>query len=168
MNALVVAALAFLAAAPQDATIPAHARQVQQVQGRGVQLYRCGAKGWTLVGPDAKLYSTADPASPVAGTHTAGPTWTWIDGSAVHGTKVREVPSPDPQSIPWLLLTAEPAAEQTGMLSHVRWVRRSDTHGGVAPAGACDAAHLSAEQRVPYTATYTFYSASAHGPSHRK
>ena len=47
----------------------------------------------------------------------------------------------------------------TGMLAHVTYVRRSDTHGGMPPA-ACDAHHLGAVARVPYAAVYTFYKAA--------
>ncbi len=45
-------------------------------------------------------------------------------------------------------------------MARVEFIRRSDTHGGDAPnAIGCDAQHLNAVRRVPYTATYTFYSA---------
>lgn len=162
MTSLLIAfALSF--AAPQDPTIPAGARQIQQVEGRGVQVYHCAAQAWTPRGPDAKLYSTSDPAAPVTGTHTAGPTgsptWIWIDGSAVRGKPAQKLASPDPGSVPWLLLSAEPASGAKGILSGVVWVRRSNTHGGAAPAEACDAAKDTEPLRVPYTATYTFYTA---------
>jgi hypothetical protein len=44
-------------------------------------------------------------------------------------------------------------------MTKVEFIRRSDTHGGTAPSTGCDAEHLNAIVRVPYTATYTFYSA---------
>jgi hypothetical protein len=44
-------------------------------------------------------------------------------------------------------------------MARAEFIRRSDTHGGIAPATGCDAKHLNTVSRVPYTATYTFYSA---------
>jgi uncharacterized protein DUF3455 len=69
-------------------------------------------------------------------------------------------PASEHGAIPWLLLAASPAVDSapTGMLAHVTYVRRSDTHGGV-PPGGCDPRHLGATARVPYAALYTFYKA---------
>ena len=67
---------------------------------------------------------------------------------------MQKLASPDAGSIAWLLLSAEPASDTRGILSTVKWVRRSDTKGGAAPEGACNSAE---PLRVPYTATYTFY-----------
>jgi hypothetical protein len=44
-------------------------------------------------------------------------------------------------------------------MTQVKFIRRSDTRGGIAPTTGCDAQHLNATSRVPYTAIYTFYSA---------
>ena len=44
-------------------------------------------------------------------------------------------------------------------MTKVEFIRRSDTHGGIAPPAGCDAQHLNVTADVPYTATYTFYSA---------
>ena len=40
--------------------------------------------------------------------------------------------------------------------NQAKGILRVDTHGGVAPAPGCDAAHAGEEARVPYTATYLF------------
>jgi len=45
-------------------------------------------------------------------------------------------------------------------LSAVAFVRRADTKGGVAPSTGCDAAHVAAQARVPYSATYQFFGAA--------
>ena len=169
---LVLAAVAFLAVPPAqpDVTIPSDAAKLYTAEGRGVQAYHCaavaGVFAWGPAAPEAVLLEPASGRQ--LGTHSAGPIWTWSDGSAVRGKVVQKRPSPDPASIPWLLLSAEPAAAATGALTHVAWVRRSETHGGVAPASGCDAAHPDATARVPYTATYTFYAAtpSPGGASH--
>jgi FtsP/CotA-like multicopper oxidase with cupredoxin domain len=147
----------------QDRTIPPDptVSALPPVTGKGVQIYHCqqqqGAPAWVFVAPEATLYLGAE----AVGTHTAGPTWRWKDGSAVTGKLLVSQPAPDRASIPWLLLAASPALDSapTGMLAHVTYVRRSDTHGGMMPPAGCDARHLGAVARVPYAAVYTFYKA---------
>ncbi len=146
-----------------DRTLPPPAaRQVAQVQGKGVQIYTCAAQGngmaWTLVAPEATLIRTSDNVQ--VGTHDAGPRWTWSDGSSIRGNVVASQPSPQPGDIPTLLVETFPAGVTSGFLSSVIWVRRSDTSGGVAPTSVCDADHVHALVRVPYQATYTFYAGS--------
>jgi FtsP/CotA-like multicopper oxidase with cupredoxin domain len=147
----------------QDRTIPPDpsVTPLPPVAGRGVQIYHCqqqqqGSPAWVFVAPEATLYAGAQ----AVGTHGAGPTWRWKDGSAVTGRVLVNQRAPDGVSIPWLLLAASPAIDSTptGILARVSYVRRSDTHGGMPPAG-CDARHLGAVARVPYTAVYTFYKA---------
>jgi len=148
----------------QDRTIPPDptVTALPPVTGKGVQIYHCqqhegGAPAWVFVAPEATLYLGAE----AVGTHAAGPTWRWKDGSAITGKLLITQPSPDRGSIPWLLLAASPAIDSapTGMLARVTYVRRSDTHGGMMPPAGCDARHLGAVARVPYAAVYTFYKA---------
>ena len=147
----------------QDRTIPPDptVTPLPPVTGKGVQIYHCqqqqGTLAWVFVAPEATLYAGPE----AVGTHSAGPTWRWKDGSAITGKLLITQPAPDRTSIPWLLLAATPAIGSTpnGMLAHVTYVRRSDTHGGMPPAG-CDARHLGAVARVPYAALYTFYKAA--------
>ena len=165
MRALAVAALLLLpvVAPAQDHTLPPDptVTALPPVTGKGVQIYHCqqqqGAPAWVFVAPEATLYTGAD----AVGTHGAGPSWRWKDGSAITGKLLITQPAPDRASIPWLLLAASPALDSApnGMLTHVTYVRRSDTHGGTPPAG-CDARHLGAVARVPYAAVYTFYKAA--------
>jgi hypothetical protein len=63
--------------------------------------------------------------------------------------------TPDPSAIPWLVLRAS-SHQGKGRMEKIAWVQRVQTHGGLAPSGGCDSAHLGAMQRVPYTATYCF------------
>ncbi|HMF54170.1 MAG TPA: DUF3455 domain-containing protein [Edaphobacter sp.] len=139
---------------------PAGARAVYVVEGRGVQIYRCAQQGpefgWVFDAPEAKLFDASTQEQ--MGTHGAGPVWTWKDGSSVTGKVLEKAASPDPTSIPWLLLAATPTGTN-GALSKVAFVRRSETHGGNAPATGCDAEHAGGVLRVPYTATYSFYGA---------
>jgi hypothetical protein len=147
-------------AAAQSPTEPPPSQQaVFTVTGKGVQIYACqqaaGATQWVFHAPEATLFNGA--GDPV-GTHAAGPIWRSNDGSAVKGSLVQQSAAPEPGAVPWLLLKAVSAAGP-GIMAKVEFIRRSDTHGGVSPTTGCDARHLNAIARVPYTAAYTFYSA---------
>ena len=72
----------------------------------GWQIYTCQAAAdakfsWTLKAPQAELRDRNDQ---VIGQHSAGPTWKLKDGSAVTGKAAAHADSPDPASIPWLLV----------------------------------------------------------------
>jgi hypothetical protein len=142
-----------------DPTLPrADAHVKFTAVGLGVQVYKCapqdGGFQWALEMPVATLF---DPASHQAlGTHSVGPTWTWNDGSSITGNVIEKLPSSDPANVPWLLVETHSASTTVGALTDVTLVRRSDTQAGV-PTMACDAEHQNNEVRVPYQATYTFY-----------
>jgi len=143
---------------------PVGASGVVTASAKGVQIYRCEqmegrSAGWAFVAPEATLYEGAEPGGEAVGTHGAGPVWRWKDGSAVLGKVVEKQGAPEPGAVPWLLLSAtpEPGSSAAGRLVGIAYVRRAETHGGVEPVGGCDAGHLKAEARVPYTAQYTFY-----------
>jgi hypothetical protein len=145
-----------------DITLPpatAHVRFV--ADGLGVQVYACTVKdnafAWVFREPQADLF---DPKThqPI-GTHTAGPTWTWSDGSAITGKVLQTKPSADPANIPSLLLETQ-SAGTAGALAGITYVRRSDTQAGASPTSACDAEHNGNIAKVPYKATYTFYSSN--------
>ena len=55
-----------------------------------------------------------------------------------------------------VLLTAT-AHTGDGLFANVTSIQRLSTTGGLAPATGCDADHVGAEARVPYTADYFFY-----------
>lgn len=152
---LIVASSA-LAQNPTDA--PAGQQVVLTVLGRGAQIYVCQQSGtawqWVFQAPEATLY---DSNSVKVGTHGAGPVWTYKDGSSVKGEVVQRGAAPEPGAIPWLLLKAV-GTGGSGVLSRVEFIRRSQTHGGIASTTGCDEEHVSATSRIPYTATYTFYS----------
>ena len=150
-------------AQPPDRTLPPlEAKVVATVQGRGVQVYTCSLQdekpGWVLQGPEATLTRSSD-GTPV-GSHSAGPSWHWKDGSAVAGTVVASTPAQGNGNIATLLLETFPLGNTRGFLSNVLWVRRAGASGGVAPGDGCNGQHLNAVVRVPYTATYTFYTGS--------
>jgi hypothetical protein len=153
-------------APPAGATVKLHAHAV------GAQIYTCTASGgtspdggavadagattyaWVLKAPEATLY---DSSGTQVGTHGAGPSWTWRDGSIANGAKVAEVAAPSADAISWLLLRVT-STTGTGLLSDVTYVQRLDTAGGRAPATGCDASTVGTDTRAGYSADYYFYS----------
>ncbi len=128
-----------------------------QVHAKGDQIYVCKSDvaqfTWTLKAPDAQLF---DKDGKPFGKHFAGPSWEANDGSRVTGKAVANAPSPDADSIPWLLVNVI-SHDGSGVLSRATTIQRLNTKGGKAPATGCDAAHLGQELRVPYSADYVFY-----------
>jgi len=129
----------------------------------GSQIYTCakgddGKSQWTLKAPEAQLRDTQ---GALIGHHGAGPSWKHIDGSSVTGKMVAKAPSPEADSIPWLLLTAV-SHEGTGVFARVTSIQRLHTKGGQAPpAEKCDPSKPGAETWIPYTADYYFFAPAA-------
>jgi hypothetical protein len=142
---------------PPQLQPPSGEQLLLQVHAMGSQVYSCKADGsqyaWTLKAPDAALF---DKDGKPFGRHFAGPSWEANDGSRVTGKAVANAPSPDPDSIPWLLVNIV-SHDGNGVLSRATSIQRLNTKGGKAPASGCDAAHAGQELRVPYTADYLFY-----------
>jgi hypothetical protein len=159
-SALAIACLAGIAHAA-DPLVPAPqgAPLLLEVDADGVQIYACEAKGqgfeWVFKAPEANLF---DRQGRQIGTHFAGPTWKTSDGAVV-GELAARADAPASGAIPWLLLKAK-SHEGAGVLSTAAFIRRSDTKGGVAPAGGCDAAHQGQQARMRYYALYQFYGAA--------
>ena len=154
------AVLSFSVAAqevPQQIQPPANEQLLLRVHAKGDQIYTCKADGtqftWTLKAPDAQLF---DKDGKPFGRHFAGPSWEASDGGRVIGKAVANAPSPDANSIPWLLVTVV-SHEGNGVLSRATTIQRLNTKGGKAPASGCDASHVGQELRVPYSADYLFY-----------
>ncbi|WP_353073330.1 DUF3455 domain-containing protein [Tunturiibacter gelidiferens] len=162
VSATVIFAAFSSAQSPTDPSItipPPTQRPILTVTGKGAQIYACqqtdSGPQWIFKAPEATL---TDESGLVVGTHGAGPIWISKDGSSTKGELLQKSPSPEPGAIPWLLLKAA-SPTGSGVMTRVEFIRRSDTHGGIAPTTGCDAQHRTATTRVPYTATYTFYSA---------
>ena len=120
----------------------------------GVQVYRWNGTAWAFVGPEAVLYQD-DGENGVFGIHYTGPTWESASGSKVAAAVV-DRSTPDPDSIPWLLLKAT-SSEGPGIFDGVTFIQRVNTVGGKAPAEAGEFVGEVAE--VFYTAEYYFYHA---------
>jgi hypothetical protein len=120
---------------------------------KGVQIYTCKADGsWSSPAvPDALLF---DGKGAIVMHHYKGPAWEAADGSKVTGAlPPKAADTPNPNAIPWLLLDAG----GTGKFSNVKFVQRTDTEGGKAPATGCDKDHAGTEARIDYKANYYFY-----------
>jgi hypothetical protein len=142
---------------PAQIQAPANEKLLLQVHAKGDQVYTCKEGvtqfAWTLKAPDAQLF---DKDGKPFGKHFAGPSWEASDGSRVVGKAVANAPSPDADSIPWLLVNIV-SHEGSGALSPATSIQRINTKGGKAPATGCDTAHAGQELRVPYSADYVFY-----------
>ena len=163
-----LALLLFLSASPQKLArpdvpeklaAPATEDVVLQAHASGSQIYVCQAGtdqklSWTLKAPEAQLL---DASGKNIGSHYAGPTWKHNDGSEVTGKPAARQDAPEPDAIPWLLLTAA-GHSGTGILSGVTTIQRIHTKGGQPPkADGCDESHRGAEAKSAYTADYYFY-----------
>ena len=144
---------------PDKIKVPANEHLLIQAHASGSQIYTCqqgpdGKYGWTLKAPEAEL---RDQKGAIIGRHYAGPTWKHSDGSEVTGKATARVDSPDPESIPWLLVTATGHSGE-GVLSRVTNVQRIHTHGGQPPSPSdCTASKQGGEAKSSYTADYYFY-----------
>jgi hypothetical protein len=145
--------------APKELQPPAGEQLVVQVHAKGDQIYTCKSDGgqfaWTLKAPEAQLF---DKSGKAFGKHFAGPSWEANDGSRVTGKAVANAPSPDADSIPWLLVTVVNHTGE-GVLAHATSIQRIHTKGGKARASGCGATQAGQEDRVPYSADYLFFGA---------
>ena len=153
---VLLAAVPFSFALAQQIPPPAGERLFLTVHTKGDQVYTCKEGvtefAWVFKAPEAQLL---DKDNKPFGKHFTGPSWEASDGSRITGKVVATAPSPDPDSIPWLLLKAT-AHKGRGVLSRAEYVQRVDTQGGVAPAKA-DKAQEGKTVRVDYKATYIFF-----------
>jgi len=143
---------------PDQIKAPANEAVVLVAHATGSQIYTCdlsnAAYAWKLKAPDADLF---DSHQNVIGHHFAGPTWKHNDGSQVTGKAASKVDSPQPDSIPWLLVTATGHSGH-GAFAQVTTIQRIHTSGGQPPSAAeCSASTQNSEVKSAYTADYYFY-----------
>jgi hypothetical protein len=142
---------------PAELQPPANEQEILRVHAQGDQIYTCSPNGaefaWTLKAPDAQLY---DKDGKPFGRHFAGPSWKADDGSQVTGKAAANAPSPDANSIAWLLVKVM-SRSGDGVMAQVTSVQRINTKGGKAPASGCDRNHAGQDLRVPYSADYVFF-----------
>ena len=153
VTVLATALLGACATQPQAPDIlrpPIDQKLALEILASGVQIYECVSNEWKFKAPEAKLM---DRAGRPMGKHYGGPTWEAPDGSTVVAEVKARAPAPKAGAIPLLLLSAKSTTGK-GAFERVSLIQRLDTVGGVAPAQPCTAAQVA---RVPYTATYYFY-----------
>jgi len=154
---IVVSGVAY--AADELVPPPKGAPLLLEVEADGVQIYTCEAKdqgfAWVFKAPEANLF---DKQGRQIGTHFAGPSWKFADGSVV-GELAARADAPASGAIPWLLLKPK-SHEGSGVPANTAFIRRADTKGGAAPAAGCDAAHKGEQARIRYYALYQFFGAA--------
>lgn len=128
---------------------------VLRLQGRGVQVFRCEARGsgytWVYRLPEADL---VDASGKALVRHGANFSFEHADGSRLLGTVVAFDDPPDPRNLRWLLLSTRSFGD--GVLSGITFVQRVDTIGGMPPP-RCDAGQQSRLLRVDFSADFVFY-----------
>lgn len=126
----------------------------------GVQKYRAQAKTnspgvyeWVFIAPKADLFNSSNVH---VGVHGAGPYWalTPFDSIFAQAYTPAKTATPDPNSVPWLLLMPKTGKDPIGLFHYVSYIQRIATVGGKAPAAAPQSATDSID--VPYTAIYRF------------
>src|SRR6187402_1183580 len=128
----------------------------------GVQKYKARIKAgsepvsyeWVFVAPQAYLY---DITNAEVGTHGAGPFWATSPLDSIFGQQfspARTAPSPDPESIDWLLLMPKVGTTPTGIFADVDFIQRIATKGGKAPL--TPPTSLSETVDVKYKTVYRF------------
>jgi hypothetical protein len=129
--------------------------EVMRLRGQGAQIFRCESQAaglrWTYRLPEAEL---RDAQGEVLVRHGANLSFEHVDGSRLFGEIVDHVPSPNSDSLPWLLLKTR--AYGPGSLSAITYVERIETVGGMPPA-SCDSAQLNQVLRVPFSADFVFF-----------
>jgi len=129
------------AAVAVPADLPNGNTRVATYYAVGVQKYKARIKAgsdpvsyeWAFVAPQADLY---DITNAKLGTHGAGPFWEISPADSIFAQQfspARTAPSPDPESIDWLLLMPKIGTTATGIFADVDYIQRIATKGGKAP-----------------------------------
>jgi hypothetical protein len=150
------------AAIEVPANLPGGNTRVATFYATGVQKYKAREKAgsnplayeWIFVAPQADLY---DVTNAKVGTHGAGPFWQISPSDSIFGqqfTPAKTGPSPDPESIDWLLLMPKTGTTPTGIFADVAYIQRIATKGGKAPTTPPTNANETVE--VKYKAVYRF------------
>ena len=149
---------------PEAIKAPADQKASLEFFAKGTQNYTCTQSAtdqtysWVFTAPEATLYDGTDDKAPVAGSHSAGPTWQTKDGAKFVGDSpnAKKADSPDAASIPWLLIPKK-STDGSGQITTMNFAQRVNTSGGKAPTTGCDASTVNTVQKIDYTANYFFY-----------
>lgn len=142
---------------PEEIATPNGYHSVLTLHAKGEQIYQCisqkGATSWQLQRPDALLF---DATGHEVGHHSAGPEWTYQDGSRVTGRVVKKLDVAPDSAVAWILLEAV-NHHGNGVLANAHFIQRVKTRGGLPPVSLCDDNHLGMEKPTTYSADYIFY-----------
>ena len=134
---------------------PDNVQPALRLQGRGVQVFRCEARGtgysWVYRLPEADLF---DAAGKAVIRHGANFSFEHADSSRLLGTVIDFDEAPDPNNLRWLLLSTRSFGE--GILTGVTYVQRVNTIGGMPPS-RCDPGQQNRLLRVDFSADFVFY-----------
>lgn len=144
------------------ANLPDGNTRVATYYAIGVQKYKARIKAgtdpvqyeWVFVAPQANLYNSTNTK---VGTHGAGPYWevSTVDSIfAQQFSPARTAPSPDVESIDWLLLMPKTGTTPTGIFADVDYIQRIATKDGKAPV--TPPTNLTQTADVKYKAVYRF------------
>jgi hypothetical protein len=145
---------------PQN--LPAGNSRVATYYAVGVQQYKARIKAgsdpvayeWVFVAPQADLY---DSDNSKVGTHGAGPFWELSPVDSIFAQQfspAKTAPSPDPESIDWLLLMPKAGTTPSGIFADVDYIHRIATKGGKAPL--TPPTNINETASVKYKAVYRF------------
>ena len=136
---------------PEDDSVEA-----MQLVGRGVQQFQCAkdknGRYWKFVAPKVSLTDSNGREVLVQG---ADFTFTAHDGSVLTSKIVKWADSRDRENVRNVLFETT-GHGKTGVLTGVRWVKRTEGKGGM-PLTTCSASQYGTFLQVPFTARYTFY-----------
>jgi hypothetical protein len=128
---------------------------VLKLAARGVQVFRCEARGaesaWVFRVPEADLL---DDSGKVVGRHGANFSFEHADGSRLIGKVQSYDEAPSRTDLRWLLLST--TAYGKGVLDGVTYVQRINTKGGMPPAN-CEAKQRNQLLRVDFSSDFVFY-----------
>jgi len=134
---------------------PSGAVEALRLNGQGMQIFRCESQSaglrWSYRLPEAEL---RDAKGDVVVHHGVNLSFEHVDGSRLVGEVVDHVPSPNADSLPWLLLKTRGYGD--GALAAITYVERINTVGGMPPA-SCEPAQLNEVLRVPFSAQFVFF-----------
>lgn len=135
--------------------VPESVEPVLKLHARGVQVFRCEARGsgyaWTFRLPEADLF---DASGRAVVRHGANFSFEHADGSRLLTNVVEFDEAPSPGDLRWLLLSARSFGE--GALSGITYAQRVNTAGGMPPT-RCEAAEQNRLLRVGFSADFVFY-----------
>jgi hypothetical protein len=146
-------------AIPDVLKVPDGQQLLLKTSATGVQIYDCKTSATDLNNfnyvfrePRADLFNES---SKNIISHGRGPSWKFIeDGSTIIASVLGKNDSPNPNSIPELLLQVN-EKQGEGFLSNINFIQRLNTVGGLAPTGLCNPIEVPTVE-VPYTSNYLF------------